>query len=122
TASLTSAGGGTRSSTSARPPASATARTVAAPSPDAPPVTRTVPISRRSSAIPSPCRRPFRGRTGQPGGGAALQVGDDDDLAAPAGQQLRLRQRRGGVVAALDPHVRADPVQHGQRGVLGEDG
>ena len=50
------------------------------------------------------------------------RYGHHHDLAAPAGQQAGLRQRGRGVVAALHPHVRTDPVQHGQRRVLVEHG
>src|SRR3954470_6910205 len=105
--------GSLRSSTTAVPPASRTARAVAAPRPDAPPVTITVP-------------RPSGGRINHPfdqaGARASRDVREHKRLAAPRGDELGLGQLGARVVPALDPHVRAEPVQDRLGRVLVEDG
>src|SRR6478609_1247956 len=102
--------GGTRSSTIAVPPCSSTAVATAAPRPDEPPVTRTVPTSSRT-------REHLRDQAGR----ATRHIGNDDGAATPFGERLRLGQLGDGIVAALDPHVRPDRAQDRARVVLVED-
>src|SRR3954471_3806762 len=110
----TSRSGRFRSSTSGLPPLSDTAVTTAAPSPDAPPVTSTLPSS-------PPTRAHL---LDQPGGRTAGDEGQDRDLAALALHHLGLGDRRRVVVAPLRVDVRAKRLQHGHRGVAveGDDG
>src|SRR4051794_18766773 len=105
--------GGTRSSTSAVPPPSSTASAIAAPRPDEPPVTRTVPSGR--SAGTSESLRDQAGRR------AARDIGNDDGAPAPGGEGLGLGQLGDGVVAALRPQVRAQRLEDGAWVVLVED-
>src|SRR5690242_18883198 len=95
------------------PPASSTAAATAAPRPEAPPVTSTVPGVRSAGT-----REHLRDQTG---GRAAGDVGDEDRAAAPLGERLALRKLGHRVVAALDPDVRAQRAEHGARVVLVED-
>ena len=87
--------------------------TTAAPRPDAPPVTRTVPGGAYRARVLASWSRS--------GGGAALEVGQDHGLAAPRreqggfGQVGRARSRRPW------PTRRAAAVEHRLRGVLVED-
>src|SRR5215210_6407650 len=105
--------GGRRSRFTGRPPAPATAATMAAPSPEEPPVTTTVPRGVGSTATAD-------GLLEESGGGAALEVGDGHDLAAPLRQGPRLRQVGAGVVGALREDRRAQPLEHLGGGVLVE--
>src|SRR4051794_34745286 len=109
--------GGLTSRTTGVPPASRTAAATAAPSPEAPPVTM---------MVPSPGADPFSAGTGdclldELRGGAPGHVGHEHDATAPGGERLRLRQVRDGVVAALDPDVRAQALERARRLVLLED-
>src|SRR5215218_743908 len=99
------------SSTTGVPPSSATAAATAAPRPDEPPVTMTVP---RPSAD--------TGHLDQPGGGSAGDVRHDDGAPTPLGQGRGLRQLGDRVVPALDPDVRLQRPQDRPRVVLLEDG
>src|SRR3954471_11664895 len=105
--------GGWRSSTSAVPPPCSTASAIAAPSPDEPPVTSTVP-SGRSTGTGEYLRD-------QPGRRATGDIGNDDGAPAPLGERLRLGQLGDGVVAALGPDVRLQRGEDGARVVLLED-
>src|SRR3954447_4020054 len=100
---------GSMSSTTGVPPSAATAAAAAAPSPDAPPVTSTVPTS-----ATAPRDQGARRTSGD--------VGHDHGLAAPLGQRGRLRQVAHRVVAALGPQVRAQLAEDRTRVVLLEDG
>src|SRR3954447_12914828 len=101
--------GAWRSRLTGVPPASRTAATTAAPRPEEPPVTSTTPGD--SGTDPLDDRR----------GGPARDVGQDDGLAAPGLEQLRLGQIRDAVVAALDPEVGPELGEDGFRRVLAED-
>src|SRR3954463_9154849 len=111
-----SSSGGLTSSTTGVPPWSATARATAAPRPEAPPVTMTVP---RSGEVPS--AGTGDGLLDELGGRAPGHVRHEHDAAAPGGQGLRLRQVGARVVAALDPDVRTQALQRPRRLVLFED-
>src|SRR4051794_37737492 len=106
-------GGGLRSSTTGVPPASSTAPATAAPSPEAPPVTITVPVSSADGTQ--------RGLLDQSGTRFPVDERQDDRLAAPALEHGRLGQLAAGVVAALGPHVRAQALERVGRRVLVED-
>src|SRR4051812_37243954 len=98
------------SSTTGVPPAASTACATAAPSPEDPPVTNTVPSSDTSGRL-----------SDKSAGRVTVDVGDEDGLAAPFGERLGLWQVGDRVVAALDPDVRPDPPQYRARVVLLED-
>src|SRR5215218_4268410 len=103
--------GGRRSSTTAVPPSALTAAAIAAPSPDAPPVIRTVPTGSSGTG---------ENLLDQSGRRAAGHVRHDDGAPVPFGERLRLRQIGDGVVAALRPQVRAQLAQDRARVVLVE--
>src|SRR3954453_10108317 len=92
------------------PPAASTAWATAAPSPEDPPVTSTVPSSDTSGRL-----------SDKSAGRGTVDVGDEDGLPAPFGERLGLGQVGDRVVAALDPDVRPDPPQHRARVVGLED-
>src|SRR3954471_3438646 len=106
-------GGGLTSSTTGVPPAASTAAATAAPRPDAPPVTITVPSSSADGTQ--------RGLLDQSGTGLAVDERQDDGLAAPALEDGGFGQRAAGVVAALRPHVGPQALERGDRRVLLED-
>src|SRR3712207_4341395 len=93
------------------PPCSATAAATAAPRPDEPPVTTTVP-SGRNPASPVAEEMPVSsadtrdGLLDDPGRGPPGDIGNDDGTAAPLGEHGRLRQLGRGVVPALRPQMR----------------
>src|SRR3954453_1944932 len=106
-------GGGLRSSTTGVPPAASTAAATAAPRPDAPPVTITVPESSADGTQ--------GGLLDQSGAGLAVDERQDDGLPAPLLEDGGFGQVAAGVVAALRPHVGAQPRERGGRRVLLED-
>src|SRR3954447_21243756 len=113
-----------RSSTTGVPPGAAMAPATAAPSPEAPPVTRTVPSALAvavgaSSAVSGDGTD--RRLLDESGRGMAVEVGQQHDRTAPALDDLRLGQVGAAVVAALDPDVRSQPLQRPYRRVLVED-
>src|SRR5215207_2169290 len=134
----TPSAGSCRSSTTGVPPSAATAATIAAPSPDVPPVTITVPSGSlgmshcpssslfRASAPAVRARwrtlaRLAPGLVDQPARRTAGDVRHDDGAPAPLGQRRSLRELADRVVAALRPHVRAQLAQDRAWVVLVED-
>src|SRR3954451_770403 len=103
--------GSRRSRTTGVPPAPATAAATAAPRPDAPPVTMTVPRSDRTGG----------GLLEQSGAGAALEERQQLDAPAPSGDHLGLRQVGDLVVAALRPDVGSQALEQPDGRVLVED-
>src|SRR3954468_24948076 len=109
---------GTRSRASGVPPAAFTASTIAAPRPEAAPVTSTVPkrcVEPAGSVATAYCL------LDEKSGGTAGQVGQDDGLPAPGRDRRRLREVGDCVIAALGPDVGPDRVQRVDGGVLVED-
>src|SRR4051812_4308458 len=98
------------SSTTGVPPSSATAVATAAPSPDAPPVTMTMPRDSGDT-----------GHLDQSRGRMFRYVRHDHRAGAPFGQHGGLGQFVDVVVAALDPDVGAQLAQDRARVVLLED-
>src|SRR4051794_5935611 len=90
-----------RSRTSGVPPAAATASATAAPSPDAPPVTSTVPMSAGIG------QRPLD----QGGRRAALEARHEYHLAAPLSEHRGLLELAARVVGTLHEQVRPQPVE-----------
>src|SRR5215217_9660951 len=120
-------GGGRRSSTTGVPPSASTAAATAAPRPEAPPVTITVP-SGSAGRADSYARVDSFGRvsagTGdldQPARRAARDVRHDDRAPAPLRKRLRLGQVGDRIVAALRPDMRAQLAEDGAGVVLLED-
>src|SRR4051794_11961040 len=110
--------GAARSSTTGVPPAAATLAATARPSPEAPPVTITVPSATGALLVVSAGAVAVgvsdgmqRGLLDESGGGAALDERQDDRAAAPLGEDGRLGQVGDGVVAALDPDVGSQLAQ-----------
>src|SRR4051794_18487165 len=89
-------GGSRRSSTTGQPRAAATAHTTAAPSPDAPPVTSTLPTSVITIDL-----------LDESGRGATLQVRHHDDLAVPGAHHGLFGDAAAAVVVALHEQRRA---------------
>src|SRR4051812_35314867 len=111
------AGGGRRSSTTGVAPDDAMRQATAAPRPDAPPVTTTVPTSLTTRLLDQ-----LRTRAGdQARRRPALQVRHHDHRAAPAPQHLGLGDPPRAVVVALHEHVGPQALERAHRGRLVED-
>src|SRR4051794_24678004 len=104
------------------PPAAASASAVAAPRPDAPPVTITRPIGRSRTAarsvISSTAMRAHF--LDEPGRGTTGEIREENRVATPPCDDVSLRERARGVVGTLREHIGAQPLEYRGRSVFVE--